>query len=104
MTIERLLVGACIAVPFGMAFEAARTAKANIGEYLLAMLVASAIGVSFAFPMRVMHRRLVDTFEHSSPTTFRAFSVAVFIAECVWIGAAGFAVSWATALLFLRVH
>jgi hypothetical protein len=104
VTIWQVLVAACFAVPVGAALVAAEAAKAGLRGHLSAILVASIVGISFALSMRLVHRRLFDIFQHSPSTLFSRFLIALFVAECAWIGTGGAAAWWTAAELLHRMH
>ena len=101
MTIWTLLVGICLVVPIMSGMDAARTAGAGIGGYLVALIVGSSIAFSFATVMPHFHTWISKRLSVASGKLITVTAVfTIFAVESMWILLAAVA-SWSTTLTVL---
>jgi cation transport ATPase len=99
MTLWDLLIGICFAVPIGGALESARSAKAGLCGYALAITVGIALGACCAWTMRTVGGTVYAHIERYSESLQERYCRVLYFAAMVWIVIVVFLGKWVSSAL-----
>jgi len=85
MTIWDILLGICFVLPIGMAIRSAHAAHAGVIGYLLALVIAFIIGLSFAISMYSLREVVMERYKTAQRVVLNLILAAALIAQIIWI-------------------